>query len=171
MNDKEFKKGRRIYYRKLEEKEYYLNQKKKLEELLKNPDVQEYINTIQFLASNSDKTWDEENFAIEAFDLLAMETQDSKKIYVFLGIYFYPAQDGDEKRALLRDIETEEPIFITLDQFSEFMKNNDIVYIENWKKYTRKELELKMFYIVRNDYLSSLGKLNQEKARERILKR
>ena len=168
MNDNEFRYARKIYHKKMKEKEYYLEQKKRLEELLHTSLGKEYIETLQYLISNERKNIDEKWISFDSFSKYASKTKNPKNIYVYT--YKNAVTIFDENKVLLRNLETCRVIQVPIEKFEEFKRDNDVIYIENYKNMSAFDLDMK-FYEIRDEYLSSLGKLNQEQARERILKR
>ena len=71
-------------------------------------------------------------------------------------------------KILLADIETMKRLKTSFDRFEFLKKNNSIFFIES--KNNEKDFFEKKFVEVRNSYLSSLKDIDQESAKEKILK-
>lgn len=170
MNNDEFRYGRRKYHKKLEEKQYYLDQKKRLEELLHTQDVQEYIEIMQYLISNEHKNIDDKWLSYDSFEKYARCTKSSKHIYMFYGHYIGTGPFRFKDKFYLRDIETGYIKEISINGLSNFESNNHIIYISNLENMDNVEIDEEYFKI-REEYLCSLGELNQEQAKKMILKK
>ena len=175
MNNSEIKQGRENYSNLFEERDYYKKLEMELEVLKENPLVKRYFEISDKLFAYNRENNDNESLASKAFDNIAKNTEDSKKVYIFMG-YFdnegeYTVTKDDIEYALFMDIETMKGFKIPYNECNEFKEKNSIIYAAD-------EYELKdiLFYVdalssIRSEYLNSLIKLNQEEAIEEITKK
>ena len=174
MNESEIKKGRKKYNKLQKEKEYYLNKKKELEELKNEPKVQQYMETIKYLDRHIDKEFEEEKMKINSFKNLAVRTNDSKNILVFMGFRNERANMSIDPKlidyAVFRDIETMKIDVVKYSDYDEFCKNNNIIFVDNCYHYHNSEYYTTKYFELRKKYLSSLIELDQEEAQELIKK-
>ena len=178
MNDREIKVGRKKYNKLQTEKEYYLSKKQELEELKKDPRVQEYLETINYLNRHTDKEFEEDTMKLNAFKNLASRTKNSSNILVFLG--FKDIHDNATIHpqkidyAAFMDLETMEPCNIyniNPTYYDEFCKDKNIVYFDDPYKYHNSGYYMKKFFELRTEYLGSLVELDQESAIEKVMKK
>lgn len=163
MKISEFNLGRKKYINLLKRKKKYLDKKKRLYDLLKEPLVKEYLDVALFLSKHTEEEYDEDLLGIKAFDKLAKKTEHSNGIYMYMGIR------KSTNKIILADIETLKKIEISSTNFETLKENNCVIVIENKNKekgfYEKKLIEK------RNEYLSNLAKQDQESAKEKILKK
>ena len=163
MKISEFELGRKKYINLLNRKKKYLQKKQRMHELLKEPLIKEYLEIAVFLSKHTDEEFDEDLLSIKAFDKLAKKTEQSSGIYIYMG------EDKITNKVLLADIETLKRFETSSDSFNVLKQNNCIIFIENKNNepdfYENKLIE------VRNNYLCSLKEIDQESAKERIIKR
>ena len=175
MNDSEIKIGRKKYNKLQKEKEYYLSKKQELEELKKDPKVQKYIETIKYLNMHSDEEYEKDMIISKAFENISTNTQDSSNILVFVG--FRDDYDNviiDPKKidyAAFMDLETMQAYNIHPTYYDTFCKDKNIVYLDDPYKYHNSGYYMKKFFELRNEYLSNLVLLDQEKAKKMILRK
>ena len=175
MNDKELNNGRKKYNKIQKEKKYYLNKKKELEALKKDPKVIEYLKTTKYLSNHTDAEFEEKNIVNKAFGNIASRTEDSNNIIVFLG--FKDENDNScinpnrIEYAVFMDLETMEAVNIYYENYSKFCKNRNIIYFDDEYKYHNTAYYTEKFFELRNEYLESLIELDQEVAKEKILKK
>lgn len=131
-------------------------------DLLKEPLIKEYLEIAVFLSQHTDEEFDEDLLCIKSFDKLAKKTEQS------CGIYMYMGEEKNTNKILLADIENLKRFTTSPDSFEILKHNNRIIFIENKNNdinfYEKKLIEF------RNDYLSSLKDLDQESAKEKIIK-
>ena len=160
MNDSEFNLGRKKYTSLLRRRKKYFDKKQRLYDLLKEPLIKEYLDIAVFLSEHSDEEFDLDLLGIKAFDKLAKKTE-----YPY-GIYMYFGKSKDKIQIV--NIETLKKIEVSIENYENLKKHNCIVYIENEDNienfYEDKLLE------VRNEYLSNLKDLDQETAKQKIIK-
>lgn len=162
IKDSEFELGRRKYLNLLRRKRKYLKKKSRFYELMKDPLIKEYLELSIFLSEHTDDEYDDDLLAIKAFDKLAKKTEGSR------GFYFYAGEDKANNKVLLVNIETKKKIEVTHDGFETLKQYNNVVVIEN--KDDVEDFYENKFIEVRNSYLSSLKDLDQDDAKEKILK-
>lgn len=160
MNEAEFNLGRRKYKNLLKRKKKYLEKKQRYYDLLKEPLIKEYMEIALFLSEHNDEEFDEDLLSKKAFDKLARKTENS------FGFYMYMGQDKD--KVLLANIETMKRISISQSSYIRLKKHNCVINIEN--KENNEEFYETKFLEVRDEYLSSLKDLDQESAKQKILK-
>ena len=160
MNDREFNLGRQKYRNLLKRRKKYFEKKQRFYDLLKEPLIKEYIEIALFLSEHSDEEFDLNLLATKAFDKLAKKTEWS------FGIYMYIGKTNNLIRLI--NIETLKKVEVSLESYENLKRHDCIVFIENENKidnfYENKILE------IRNEYLSSLTELDQESAKQKILK-
>ena len=162
IKDREFELGRRKYLNLLKRKRKYLKKKSRFYELMKDPLIKEYLELSIFLSEHTDEEYDDDLLIIKAFDKLAKKTEFSR------GLYFYIGEDKTNNKILLVNIETKKEIEVTLDSFETLKQHNNVIIIEN--KNNEADFYDKKFIEVRNAYLGSLKDLDQDEAKEKILK-
>ena len=160
MNESEFHLGRKKYINLLNRRKKYLEKKKRLYDLLKEPLIKEYLELSIFLGQHTDEEFDEKLLGVKAFDKLARKTDCSSGVYLYIG--------KANNQIQLVNIETLKKIEVSQGSYENLKKHDCIVFIENDNKtddfYENKVLE------IRNEYLSSLTELDQESAKEKIIK-
>ena len=174
MNDKEIKQGRKKYNKIQKEKQFYLSKKAELEELKKDPKVQQYLEVAKYLFNHSDKEFENNNVVERSFANLASRTKDSNNILVFLGfIDYYDKVTIHPKKidhASFIDLETMEECNVHPAYYSEFCKDKKIVYFDDPYSFHNKEYYMQKFFEFRNEYFKNIIELNQEDAIEKVLK-
>ena len=163
MKTSEFELGRKKYINLLKRKKKYLQKKQRLYDLLKEPLIKEYLEIALFLSEHTDEEFDENLLSINAFDKLAKKTEHS------YGIYMYMGSDENTNKILLEDIENFKKFKTSSDSFEALKHNKHIIFIEN--KNNEQDFYEKKLLEIRNEYLSSLKDLDQESAKEKILKK
>lgn len=160
MNEAEFNLGRRKYLNLLKRKKKYLEKKQRYYDLLKEPLIKEYLEVALFLSEHNDEEFEEELLGKKAFDKLAKKTKNSFGFYMYMG--------KDEDKVLLADIETQRKISVSESSYIRLKKYNCVFYIDNIEN--KEDFYETKFLEIRDEYLSNLRKLDQEAAKERILK-
>ena len=175
MNDNEIKKGRKKYNKLHKEKEYYLNKKQELEELKKDPKVQQYLETVKFLDRHTDKEYQEDVMRHNAFKNLAKRTKNSNNIFIFMGFRNKRSNMAIDPKlidyAAFMNIETMELEIVNYSNYKQFCSDNKIIFISDGYTYNPSDYYMEEFLKLRKKYLSSLIELDQEEAIEGILKR
>lgn len=173
MKESEFDLGRKKYINLLNRKKKYLEKKQRLNDLLKEPLIKEYLETAIFLSKHTDEEFDDNLLSIKAFDKLAKKTEHPSGIYMYMGKCNrngdYTIKGDYAKYILLVDIETLKRIKVSPSSYETLKQNNRIIFIEN--KNNEKDFYEKKLLEIRNEYLSSLKDLNQESAKEKIIKK
>lgn len=137
--------------------------KQRFYDLLQEPLIREYLELAVYLSEHNDNEFDEDLLSVKAFDKLAKKTEHPS------GIYMYMGKDEETNMVLLADIETLERRNISLSSYVTLSQiYNRVIYIEN--KNNEKDFYEKKLSEIRKEYLISLTKLDQESAKERILK-
>lgn len=162
MNNAEFDLGRKKYKNLLKRKKKYLEKKQRYYDLLNEPLIKEYMEIALFLSEHNDKEFDEDLLSVKAFDKLAKKTNQS------YGIYMYMGKNDETNSILLVDIETLKRITISKSNYETLKENNHVIYIEN--KNNEKDFYEKKLPEIREEYLISLKELDQESAKQKILK-
>ena len=172
MNNEEIKQGRDNYIELLKKDIYYEDLEREFNNLKENPYVKRYFELSDKLSRY--KRQNNDTIEVRAFDSIARDTKDSKKIYMFMGFFDKDGEYTIDKdkivEALFMDIETMDGFKIPYKEYEDFKQKNNTIYAVD-------EYELKdiLFYAdalsnFRNRYLSSLVKLNQEDAMEELMK-
>ena len=140
-----------------------LDKKQRLYDLIKEPIIREYLEIAVYLNEHNDNEFDENLLSVKAFDKLAKKTNQP------YGIYMYMGKDKEKNMILLTDIETLKRISISESSYETLKHSNRIIYIEN--KNNEKDFYEKKLPEIRKEYLINLAKLDQESAKEKIIKK
>ena len=155
-----------------EHKDSEVLKKQRFYDLLKEPLIKEYLETASFLIQHTDEEFDENLLSVKAFDKLAKKTEQPYGIYLYMGKCNrnddYTVNGDYAKYILLVDIETLKRIKVSPSSYETLKQNNRIIFIEN--KNNERDFYEKKLLEMRKEYLSNLKDLDQESAKERIIK-
>ena len=184
MTDEEIQKARDNYNRIITDrnifKKFARSDKEKLEELEKDPKVQRYIflrDTMDFYGYQDvgyTTDYDKEKIVNVAFENIAKNTIDSKKIYVFMGFADRNEDRTIEKEkinyAIFTDLETLDITNVPYSEYEIFIKNNKVIIDDNpYIKHNVMYYENRLFKI-RKELFNYLMNNDQETAIQKILK-
>lgn len=170
MNNIEIEQARKKYNDLHEEIELVQWAKKKLIQLENDPIVKEYLELKEILNKHIDKSVLQ--MASESFKDIATSTNDSKKIYIFMGFFDkdeeYTNIKDDIQYALFMDLETLEGKKVSYNDYYTFKANNKVIYKDDEFKLNDINFYYNALYNTREQYLYNLIDLDQEEAIERL---
>lgn len=156
-----------------EHKDIEVLKKQRFYDLLQEPIIKEYLELAIYLGEHNDKEFDEDLLSVKAFDKLAKKTEQPYGIYMYMGKCNrnddYTVNGDYAKYILLADIETLKRIKVSPSSYETLKQNNRIIFIEN--KNNERDFYEKKLLEMRKEYLSNLKDLDQENAKEKIIKK
>lgn len=183
MTEEEIKKARDNYNRIITDRgllgKFHRSAIEELKDLEKDPKVKRYIYLKDIIEhqrniENND-TYSNDSIVNVAFDNIASNTIDSKKIYVFMGFADKNEDRTVEKEkidyAIFTDLETLDIVNVSYSKYEIFIKNNKVIIEDNpYISHSVMYYEHKLFEI-RNKLFNNLIDNDQETSIQKILKK
>ena len=183
MTEEEIKNARSNYNRIITDKgllgKFHRSAIEELKDLETDPKVKRYIYLKDIIEHQGNieynDTYSNDSIVNLAFDNIASNTIDSKKIYVFMGFADKNEDRTVEKEkidyAIFTDLETLDIVNISYSEYEIFIKNNKVIIEDNpYINHSVMYYENRLFEI-RNELFNNLIDNDQETSIQKILKK
>lgn len=142
MNNTEIALARQKYNDLKLKQQEYKQMKQRILELEQNPIVQEYLNLVDLVKEQAEnKRFEEHEMISNAFEELALSTNDSNNILVYMGAYKYTVlvpilvktknDYNDADYVLYRDLETCRFFKVNIHNKKMFEKESNVIFLDD----------------------------------------
>ncbi len=182
MTEKEIIEGKKLYNEQILKHKSLIEKKNEIRSLQENPTVKRYLELCDQV-----KNMKEENAINIAFNDIALKTENSNEILVYLGDYKFDTTYGKsninnskeptELFELYKDLETEKEYYVKIKDHDTWANNHKIIYLINIAKnrygHNRDTLNTlyEIYFNLREKFFKSLLVESQTEAIKQLIKK
>lgn len=165
MNSEEINRGIERY-NKLQDKKALLADFKRLQ---KEKMVMEYIELLNKLGTKIEVSFpSDEHQIIEAFDEVALQTEDSNELYIYIGHPTEVTPGEPINMRIYKDLETGTEIKVHPYELGSFSRKHCMIHPTQYDNYTR---TLEFYDELRNNFFINIVNESQEEAIRKVLQK